>query len=287
MLIYNKNLTSQQKKDLAHLQSQCLEQDHALPFFYTEILSNPRSFDSHFLYYADNLLVGFLTFYLFYSEGCEVALIVSPRYRHQGIAHQLLKAALPFMKKMGCRDLVFSKPEYPVHEKWFAFYRDKGYDYLMGLDNINGLPAAKKKLNLQKANPNNIADLCCLHTLCFDESSDMTQRFQDLFSNKSYYVLIALHEQKIIGKSHFLLTPSEIILSDFAIHPDYQHQGYGQAFLIHCLKWMNTIVSLPFILTVNSDNATAKLLYQKAGFSIQQCVHYWSISVDDLTQHVL
>ena len=65
MLIFNKKLTSQQKMDLMQLQAMFYKHDHALPCLYPDILDKPRAFDSHFLYYAEDVLVGFLSFYLF------------------------------------------------------------------------------------------------------------------------------------------------------------------------------------------------------------------------------
>lgn len=288
MLIINDQLTPQQKIDLVQLQQKSLQHDHALPFFYPELLNKPRGFDSYYLYYNKQTLIGFLSFYLFYPHACEVALLVSPDERHQGIARGLLKKALPVMAKMGCYHLIFSKPAQAQDKGCHPLFTQTGSEYTMVLENQMPLPAISNPvLTILPATDTDIPALCWINDACFDEKNDMFYRFYHLLRDPQYQILVALYDQQIVGKSHFFFDKAAMILSDFAIHPDYQKQGFGKELLIGALNRMRQASSLPFSLNVASKNQSAFRLYQSNGFHITQTVHYWLILRVDLEEHLL
>lgn len=69
-----------------------------------------RSLPTSFLYYQNGSLIGFLSVYFFYDDAVEVAVLVSPQYRRQGIAKQLIKEALPLIKSQNYFNLIFHAP---------------------------------------------------------------------------------------------------------------------------------------------------------------------------------
>src|ERR1700744_916642 len=98
MLTTNNQLDATQLSALEDLADLCKKADGDLPPMYYHILEQKRISNNNFLYFQKDKLIGFLSVYFFYTDACEVSLIVAPKHRRKGIAKKLLLEALPLVE---------------------------------------------------------------------------------------------------------------------------------------------------------------------------------------------
>ena len=80
------------------------------------------------------------------------------------------------------------------------------------------------------------------------------------------FVIIQRQQNKVIGYIIFWRLGEEAQLSNFAIHPDYQRRGVGQAVLSKVLAMLSKLKIKHIVLEVRPSNLAARSLYNKFGF---------------------
>lgn len=273
-----------QLKDLKELRSECKKNDGSIPNLYLHILKQQRSLPTSFLYYQNGILIGFLSVYFFYDDAVEVAVLVNPQYRRQGVAKQLIQAALPLIKSQNYFNLIFSCPS-RLNDKWLA---DKGFTYLhseyfMERDDLNPILDYNRSLSFRMATLDDIPILCALDEVCFpDKNQDLANRFQQILNEREYEIVITLLNNHPIGKAHIRWQSKRATLSDIAILPREQGKGYGSALIAYCINMVLSEGKSRVDLDVETHNKKALNLYIQLGFHIQNACDYWSINLGKL-----
>lgn len=90
--------------------------------------------------------------------------------------------------------------------------------------------------------------------------------YSQQFPNAIYWV-IELHE-KPIGKVTLDFSPDVVHLIDFALLPNMQNKGYGQA-MIKSLQVAAQKVAAPLLISAAKDNQRAIKLYSQLGFTFE------------------
>lgn len=273
-----------QLKDLKELRSECKKNDGSIPNLYIHILKQHRSLPTNFLYYQNGILIGFLSVYFFYDDAVEVAVLVNPQYRKQGVAKQLMQAALPLIKSQNYFNLIFSCPS-RLNDKWLA---DKGFTYLhseyfMERDDLNPILDYNRSLSFRMATLDDIPILCALDEVCFpDKNQDLANRFQQILNEREYEIVITLLNNHPIGKAHIRWQSKRATLSDIAILPREQGKGYGSALIAYCINMILSEGKSRVDLDVETHNKKALNLYIQLGFHIQNACDYWTINLGKL-----
>lgn len=284
MITNTNQLNEHQLKELEELTTLCKQTDGSIPNVYTHILSQPRSLPASLLYYEDQQLVGFLSAYFFYDEAVEIALIVKPSARKKGVAKQLIKSILPLIEYHEYHKLIFSSPSH-LNDQWLL---EKGFKYLhseyyMERDELNPLLSSNNSLTYRKASMQDIPILSAMDQVCFPKHHvDSFERFQHLIEGREYQIIIAIQDNKPIGKAHLRWQDNGATLSDIAILPAYQGHGLGTALITHCIN-LALIEGKPHLnLDVETHNLKALNLYSRLGFLIQNACDYWEITTKQL-----
>lgn len=267
MLIQTHQLTPIQLKALKQLMARIKKQDGGLPPIHMDLIAQKRPLPCHFLYYQKQTLIGFASLYLFHTP--EITLLIHPTYRQKKITRLLVGAVHVLCTKTGrshflCASFLSPLPNWMRVPK-VSFHH---HEYRM----IRTLKTPEiiqhTTLQIQKATKKMIATLCDIDAACFPgQNPDMHARFNELLQNKHYLILVALYQDKIIGKVHLQLQKKETILSDLSILPAFQHQGLGLALLKQAV---NQVLSQGFVRIALEIIETATLLitfYKKAGFT--------------------
>jgi ribosomal protein S18 acetylase RimI-like enzyme len=286
MIFHNQQLTKMQQADLDGLIKVCQTNEGGIPVIYHDLLLKKRECDTNVFYYHQGQLLGFLSAYYFYQTACELSILVNPIYRRKGIAKHLLAALLPLLKTMEMETLIFSSVPI-INDHWLPTYGfDKQQsDYHMERCSHEPVLISNPKLILRKASEVEMALLCSLDNACFGTPKvNMIQRFTYLFNNSDYRILLALKDNKVIGKAHVHWQADKANFSDIAIHPDYQGQGFGHELLSHCINQVLMSGRVRITLDVESCNQPALALYIGQGFKIMITHDYWSISHDKLAK---
>jgi len=282
MFISNQQLTKAQLIDTEGLRAACVVKDGNTIPIYPHILAQKRADTSNYLYYKNQRLLGFLSLYYFYHDACELALMVAPDVRHQGIAHALLKAAWPLIALKQFARVYISVSQSANHawlaQKGFVYHKS---EYEMQWQGTRSLDKPACDLVIRPALRDDQDDLVAIDNACFNSNPVETrQRLQTILHDPEYTVLIAFKEGVPVAKAHIHLSKSHARLLDIAVAPQYQRRGYGGTLIAFCVSRMRAADSV--VLDVEATNIRALDLYRKLGFEIRNATDYWTISMKQL-----
>ncbi len=283
MLIRTQQLDSQQLKQLDVLSNECKQVDGNTIPFYPHLLCKDRIIPSNLLFYKQQQLVGFLSAFFFYEDACEITMMVSPLFRHQGIAALLLYEISRLLTFQPIQQLIFSTP-HGVNDAWFlkAGFQYKGSEYQMRMQQTSLLPLLDKSLTIRVATDADIPMLCAIDEACFPrQQTEMPLRFSSLLNDANYTIFIAHQHGVPVGKAHiFWQNNDSVRLTDIAILPRVQGLGFGSELIKHCINHCVQAQKTTLILEVETSNKNALKLYTRLGFAVHNAHDYWTISIN-------
>lgn len=283
MILQTDQLNRSQLSQLNELYEICQKADAGSPAIYRHLLIEKRPSNNTILYYKNEQLIGFLSVYFFYNEGCEISLLVHPNYRRQKIAAQLLRQISPLLIVKSIQNVIFSTPPS------LTWLPTRGFSYLESeyhMERIGTLPASltTSALTISHADMNDIAALVEMDHLCFSSGSSPPQHFTYLLNNPHYTILVASHQNRPVGKAHIRWQDDSItFLSDIAILPSFQGQGFGYELLAHTIRHVLSQGKTKLALDVTTNQQSKAFnLYSRHGFKTTLQYDYWAISLEKL-----
>lgn len=283
MLIYNDQLNEAQLRQLDSLAALCQQEDGGTPALYRHLLGQKRMNESNVLYFQQEQLIAFLSAYFFYQDACEISLMVAPNHRQQGLAKQLIQSIMPLLLAKQIARLIFSTAA-ENNALWLARFgfEYKNSEYRMLRQSYEPILIAQKKLSLRKATEEDIPALCAIDKQCFAKQENMELRFRNLLNDKNYTLLLASHENTVIGKAHIRWQEDGASFSDIAIIPERQGQGYGGELITYCINQALAFGKIKLSLDVETSNRNALNLYTRHGFKIIRTNDFWAIEMQRL-----
>lgn len=277
-------LDKQQLNDLDQLRLRCKKENGSTPNLYAHILAQIRTLPACLLYYENHMLMAFLSAFFFYDDAVELSLMVDPTARRRGLAAELIRSIIPLLKQYDYHKLIFSSP-HTLNDHWL---KSTGFsythsEYYMRREDLNPILEFKNTLKFKTATQNDIDVLYELDEACFHKKqSEAPDRFHNLIDNRDYHIVIALKDDKPIGKAHMRWEQQGASLSDIAIHPSLQGKGYGTALIAHCINYSLSEGKPHLSLDVETHNQKALQLYIRLGFTVHNACDYWTISLEQL-----
>ena len=283
MLISTDKLSNKQLNDLEVLSRHCKQIDGNTIPIYPHILAKLRAKPCSLLYYHQQQLIGFLSVFFFYSDSCEVAVLVDPIHRQQGIARQMLTQSLAIFDLQVIHTLLFSTT--PA----FSFLPQYGFNYRyselqMKRDSKIAVPEPRQSgLVIRRATHDDITALSVIDLACFPtQAAHMDARFSMLLNDPDYFLFIAHLDNCPIGKAHIQCIPDGAHFADIAVLPDFQGNGFGKSLLAFCINYALHNQKYNLQLDVETDNKNALKLYTGLGFSINNVCDYWATPIKSL-----
>lgn len=256
----------------------CQESDgHTIPF-YPHLLVNHRPRTACLLLFEEDILIGFGTLFHFYQDAVEICLMVHPKHRQKGIAHQLwtsLKASIStsaFVKRA-----IVTSP----HDSFTGLLQEKGFsrqhtEYDMA---CKPNPKLTKHASVRKACPEDINALCRIDAACFDpDRPNPIFRLEKLMTTPNIHIFVLEEENQIKGQVHLIFEEEHMRLTDLSVLPEYQGQGLGKVLLDFGLLFAKTHNQNKISLSVAALNKQALTLYQNMGFKTYNAVDYFEKS---------
>ena len=117
MITRTHQMSLKQLEDLDALMARCRKVDQNTIPVYRHLIDKYHTLPCNILYYNNDILIGYLRTYFFYTTACEVAVMVDPEFRRQGIARLMLKEILPILKIEQIKNLYFSTPK-DLNQDW-------------------------------------------------------------------------------------------------------------------------------------------------------------------------
>lgn len=289
MIIQNNQLTVLQLQQFDKLYDICQKVDQGSPAIYRSLLAEERLSKNNVLYYDNSVLIGFLSVYFFYENACEISVLVHPTHRRQKIATQLLQQIIPLLITNRIEQVIFSTPQFPIPtDHWLS---DLGFHYLeseyhMERVDTKPVPMTSHLLDIRRAQIDDIPILAQLDQICFAANSQFHSQipFASLLYNPDYLILVAHYLDSPIGKAQIhWQKKGPAFLSDIAILPSFQKQGFGSELIAYtineALKHSKTTLALD---VATNNRSKAFNVYQRYGFKTTSQVDYWTIPFHQL-----
>lgn len=280
-------LSDTQLHALYQLANHCRQADESLPNFYPHLLSSGRPLPASGLYYQGDLLIGFIGLFFFGEAHAEVALLVRPDYRRQGIAGRMLHEMSPLLAQQRIKSLSFSAAK--THRSWLHTkglrYQYSEYRMIWHASEVPG--PVRGDVSFRLAQKKDINALLNIQNRCFhEEETELFLRYLQLLSDKQYEFWLLCQGARTVGKAHIRWQGDKAIFSDIGILPPFQGKGYGSALLRHCMNHCVRKGKNQIELDVEARNTQALKLYQNLGFEIGNACDYW-LTDSLLTDHCL
>jgi ribosomal-protein-alanine N-acetyltransferase len=288
-ILYIQQLDDHTLSALDALLARCQREDGHGISIYRDLIAQHRPTPCTLLNYTGDKLTGFAAVFFFEHNEAEIALLVDPAYRHQGLGNELLRTLLTLIQDERPVDSICFSTPHGLHNTALT---QRGFQYQSSeyeMQRHSEIPLPMNlPLTVREASLNDIAVLSSIDNQCFPASYPYSSdRLYTLLTRPQYTIYLALKDNLIIGKSHLAWHDPMARLSDIAVVPSMQRQGIGRALITHCLNQALLLHRPTVTLSVETLNQHALNLYQHLGFTVSSAIDYWSCPFLDLYEHVL
>ena len=249
-------------------------------------LSNMLNFDpdmpAFFLYYEKGELVGLLTVYAD-DPDVEVAILVHPNHRRQGIARALYRsfetetASYPIESVTFQTERAFLERHPEFASNW-GLVEDEETETWLGRDRTPYELDSRSDVEVRLAEPSYLEAIARLHHQTFSdemESPEVNHRYiSEALKDPDSLLYILLKEGQVIGVCTVDVSGTSNYLYGLAIAEVYRGQGYGSYLAKSLINQLIAQNDKAFQIAVEDSNVGAKRLYEKIGFVTQTQVVY-------------
>ena len=249
-------------------------------------LSNMLNFDPYmpafFLYYEKGELVGLLTVYAD-DQDVEVAILVHPNHRRQGIARALYRsfeketASYPIESVTFQTERVFLEKHPEFASNW-GLVEDEETETWLGKDRRSYPLATVSNLDVLLADRSYQDQISQLKFQAFSEeheSKEVVDRYvAKALKDPESRLYILLKNGQVIGTCTVDLSSNTNYLYGLAIAELERGQGYGSYLAKSLVNQLIEQNDKEFQIAVEDSNVGAKRLYEKIGFVKQTQVVY-------------
>lgn len=281
VITHLEHLDQQTIEALEGLASTCQQEDGNKIAIYTDLLANQRPKPSSLLYYKEDQLIGFAAAFFFEHDTAEISLLVHPKYRKKGYGKRLLNTLLHSISaSRAVSTLTFSTPHDLYNQTLIKRgLKYQGSEYDMQYQVTQPCALDLQDLSIRVATFMDMEILCLIDQTCFPSTHAYSvYRFETLLARNDNTIYVASYQNKVIGKAHLTWNKKMARLSDIAILPSMQNQGFGKKIIVYCINQALKIPQPNITLSVETHNKNALTLYQNIGFHITSALDYWSCS---------
>ena len=245
-------------------------------------LSNMLNFDpdmpAFFLYYEKGELVGLLTIYAD-DQDVEVAILVHPNHRRQGIARALYgsfekeTASYPIESVTFQTERIFLENHPDFASNW-GLVEDDETETWLGRDRTAYALDSRSDVDVLLAEPSYLEAIAQLHHQTFADEEVSHRYISEALKDPDSLLYILLKEGQVIGVCTVDVSGKCNYLYGLAIAEVYRGQGYGSYLAKSVVNQLMEKNDKEFQIAVEDDNVCAKRLYEKLGFVTQTQVVY-------------
>lgn len=276
-------LNSQELAAAKVLIGACQEYDgsHREPY-----LSNRLNFDlnmpAFFLYYEEGELLGLLTVYADDDEA-ELAILVHPNHRRQGIGRQLYRAFqeqtkfYPISSVTFQTERVFLKknPDFAAN---LGLVESSDTETWMGRNRELYQLSQRIDVTVCLADTEHLEEIAELQAKTFheeDEGLEIPLRYaKQALENDDSLLYVLLKDGQVVASCTVDLSSANNYLYGLAVCENLQGQGLGSYLVKTIVNELIKVNDKSFQIAVEDANVGAKKLYEKIGFVVQTQVVY-------------
>ena len=274
-------MNGKQIADLELLISRCKTVDHNTIPIYKHLIDKRHALACNTLYYEASTLMGYLRTFFFYADACEIALMVDPQYRRQGIARKLLNEITPVIHSEGMHQLIFSTPK-DLHQDWLTILglRYRNSEFQMQFNPKKPSAISFKPMQIRLASIQDMDILVHLDAICFPKKNPNAKAlFHNLFLTSNCGIFVITQENRVVGKAHVFKESDRARITDIGVLPDYRGRGIASALIKQCINHALINNKPKITLDVEVNNISALSLYDALGFDIVNAHDYWQTPI--------
>jgi ribosomal protein S18 acetylase RimI-like enzyme len=247
------------------------------------LASRPKDEVNDFLYYQNDVLVGYLALYSFSKREAETSGMVHPEYRRKGIFRALVQAATEELKRQGIPKLIFFCDH--TSGTGIAFLEAINAQYIhsehrMDLEEPQMPRSFDERLHVERASNADVEQVARIVGRSFGLSEDeLRPNIARGLHNSALRYYIARLEAEPIGTINVTASDRDVGIYGFAVLPEYRGRGYGRQILARTIEYAIAEYHKPIFLEVAPENSNALGLYQSVGFRETKRYDYYSIDV--------
>jgi ribosomal protein S18 acetylase RimI-like enzyme len=235
---------------------------------------------NEFLYYIDDILVGYLGVCCFNGKSAEVTGLVHPDYRGRGIFKKLYLVAKGEMGRRKCEEILLLSDRNSISGKEFIIAVGAKYsfsEYQMELQDKYQGKYIGNEIKLRKAQNSDFKEIAKQNNIYF--GGVIQEEYIPLPENEeknNSITYLAELDEKIIGKIRIDINNDVAGIYGFGIIPEYRGKGYGRSTLANALNMLKSKNLKRIYLEVESENSKALGLYKSCGFIENSIMDYYS-----------
>lgn len=284
------NIDLQDYTHISNLQKLCIEQDQTtlkLELDYKLHRSEGRSGGlkavNEFMYYDDELLVGYMGICDFGGENLEVNGMVHPQYRRKGIYKTLFSLVKEEWSKRAEEGLLLLSDHCSHAGKEFIKSipdaQHAHSEYEMFLRNKPRQEMNTPKVVLRKATNVDAKAIERLNSLCFEEEYDEEKMLIPEEEEKcGMRIYMAEVNHIVIGKIHLEVSSGSFAgIYGFGVRPEYRRKGYGRGILSRAIDQLKEENFKDIMIQVEVKNENALNLYRSCGFEVASTMDYYRL----------
>lgn len=235
---------------------------------------------NEFMFYTEDLLIGYIGIGDFGGDALEVNGMVHPDYRKKGIFTRLYSLVIDEWKKRKQREILLLCDNKSASGIKFInnvcdTYDHSEYDMVL---NLESMPRLKQdNVNLRKASLTDSIKVAQMDSVFFNmEVKEDDEFIIENIENGTTFIATANDEE--VGKVRLELTDGVGGIYGLGIMPDFRGKGYGRELLLNSVLKLIEMGAEKIILQVETNNKDALNLYKSCGFKENYRMDYYKLS---------
>ena len=236
-----------------------------------------------FLYYENEILVGYLGLCNFGGNTLEVSGMVHPNFRRKGIFKKLYLIAKEEWKKVYSLEVLLLCDHTSISGLAFINSIKAEYvsaEYKMCLNKRKFEVTYENRIKLRLTTSDDVAEVYRQNSIYSGISENEAEEDIEKSSttlDDSFINYMAEIEGKIIGKIHISITDNEGFIYGFGVLPNFRGKGYGREILSSALDILKKKNVDNIYIEVATENKNALSLYEASGFEEISVMDYYTV----------
>jgi ribosomal protein S18 acetylase RimI-like enzyme len=238
-----------------------------------------------FLYFRDDMLIGFFSMDGLGSDEAEGTGMVHPNFRRQGVFRTLAGAAQEECRSNGTPNLILLFDRRSQAALAFVTAIGAQHDFSehnMRLASAEAIPRVEQRLEFRRATPGDTQALAAI--LAEDSQMNPERLRQNIARNMQsewYQYYIATLAQHPIGTLNVQTIDGQAYIYGFVVRSEQRGRGYGKEILARAIEDLAAEHPQPIYLEVETNNTPAFALYRSFGFEVVTTYDYYRLSASD------
>ncbi len=227
----------------------------------------------------DGELVGVATISL--GREAEICLCVDPYHRRHGVGRALAVVAAMRAMAEGCPEPLFvvdlaAESSHIFVDRLGTRFSFAEHRMDLDLSQVIPSPPPLRGLHIRPANFDDSPAISQILTLAFGDPPELVGRFvTERLSSRFHRFLLAEYEGQPVATLRVIHEDGWAYITTFGVHPHYQRRGIGRRMLCAVIGMLRGEGHMAIRIEVETQNASALMLYEACGFRRQQTFAYY------------